>query len=45
MTNIAEADVEQVALEWLEGLGWAVAHGPDIAPGARHNALDPQNRV
>ncbi len=34
MTTLTEADVEQVALEWLEGLGWRVARGPDIAPGA-----------
>ena len=33
MTTITEADVEQVALEWLSELGWGVAHGPDIAPG------------
>ncbi len=33
MTTITEADVEEVALEWLAGLGWGVAHGPDIAPG------------
>ena len=33
MTTITEADVEQVALEWLVGLGWGVAHGLDIAPG------------
>ena len=32
MTTITEAEVEQVALDWLSGLGWAVAHGPDIAP-------------
>ena len=32
MTTITEADVEQAALDWLSGLGWAVAHGPDIAP-------------
>ncbi len=32
MTTITEADVEQAALEWLAGLGWGVAHGPDIAP-------------
>ena len=32
MTTIAEADVEQAALHWLAGLGWQVAHGPDIAP-------------
>ncbi len=32
MTTITEADVEQAALDWLSGLGWAVAHGPAIAP-------------
>ena len=31
--TLSEADVEQIALEWLDGLGWRVAHGPDIAPG------------
>ena len=33
MTSLTEADVEQVALDWLSDLGWKVAHGPDIAPG------------
>ena len=32
MTALTEADVEQVALDLLSGLGWGVAHGPDIAP-------------
>ena len=32
MTTLTEADLEQVALQWLSGLGWQVAHGPDIAP-------------
>ena len=32
MTTITEADVERAALSWLEGLGWQVAHGRDIAP-------------
>ena len=32
MTTITEADVEHAALDWLRGLGWQVAHGPDIAP-------------
>ena len=31
--NFAESEVEDAALEWLAGLGWSVAHGPDIAPG------------
>ena len=34
MTSLTEADVEQAALAWLSGLGWGVAHGPDIAPDA-----------
>jgi hypothetical protein len=28
-----ESVVEDAALGWLEGLGWAVKHGPEIAPG------------
>ena len=32
MTTLTEADVEQMALDLLSGLGWGVAHGPDIAP-------------
>ena len=32
MTALSEAVVEQAALAWLAGLGWQVAHGPDIAP-------------
>ena len=33
MTTLTESDVEAAALDWLRGLGWQVAHGPDIAPG------------
>ena len=32
MTTINESIVEEAALEWLAGLGWQVAHGPDIVP-------------
>ncbi len=32
MANIDESDVEAAALDWLGPLGWAIAHGPDIAP-------------
>ncbi|MCY3821503.1 MAG: type I restriction endonuclease subunit R [Gammaproteobacteria bacterium] len=32
MTRFAESQVEDAALEWLGGLGWCLAHGPDIAP-------------
>jgi type I restriction enzyme, R subunit len=31
--GITESVVEQAALAWLESLGWAVKHGPEIAPG------------
>ena len=30
--SFSEAVVEEAALAWLAGLGWQVAHGPDIAP-------------
>ena len=33
MTTFTEADVEDAALEWLAGIGWQTAYGPDIAPG------------
>ena len=32
--SFTESEVEAAALEWLEGLGWRVTHGPDIAPHA-----------
>ncbi len=32
MTAITESEVEAAALEWLEDIGWTIAHGPDIAP-------------
>ncbi len=32
MAPFTESEVEDAALEWLEGLGWKVAHGPEIAP-------------
>ena len=34
MSAFSESGVEAAALAWLEDLGWAVAHGPDIAPDA-----------
>ncbi len=33
MTTFNESNVERAALEWLEGLGWQVLHGPTIAVG------------
>ena len=33
MSRFTESVVEEAALECLEGLGYAIKHGPDIAPG------------
>jgi len=33
MSAFAESIVEDAALAWLEALGYAVLHGPDIAAG------------
>jgi len=30
--GVTESVVEEAALAWLEGVGWRVAHGPDIVP-------------
>ena len=30
--KLTESHVEEAALEWLSGLGYAVLHGPDISP-------------
>jgi type I restriction enzyme R subunit len=27
-----ESAVEAAALDWLQAIGWQIAHGPDIAP-------------
>ena len=31
-TTLSEAEFEQIALDWLHGLGCTVRHGPDFAP-------------
>ena len=31
--NLSESSVEDAALEWFGELGYAVLHGPDLAPG------------
>ena len=31
--KFTESVVEDAALAWLESLGYAVKHGPEIAPG------------
>lgn len=33
MSNFTESVVEDASLAWLEALGYAVLHGPDIAAG------------
>jgi type I restriction enzyme R subunit len=33
MTSFTESVVEDAALAWLEALGYAMLHGPDIAVG------------
>ncbi len=33
MAKFTESVVEDAALAWLESLGYAVKHGPDITPG------------
>ncbi len=33
MCALSEAEVERAALDWLVGLGWTTARGPDISPG------------
>jgi type I restriction enzyme, R subunit len=30
--SFTESVVEQAALDWLQAIGWGIAHGPDIAP-------------
>ena len=45
MTTLTEADVEQAALDWLSGLGWGVAHGPDIAPDTPDAERDDYGQV
>ena len=32
MTTLTEAEVEDAALAWLQGLGWRTVHGPEITP-------------
>jgi type I restriction enzyme R subunit len=32
-SGVTESTVEAATLDWFAGLGYAVAHGPDLAPG------------
>ena len=33
MSHPNESTLEEVALDWLCGLDYTIAHGPDLAPG------------
>ena len=33
MGSFDESAVEEASLQWLASIGYAVAHGPDLAPG------------
>jgi hypothetical protein len=41
--SFTESVVEDAALAWLESLGYALKHGPEIAPGAPNDGL-PRSR-
>ena len=45
MSALTEADVEELALDCLAGLGWGVAHGRDIAPDASGAERDDYGQV
>ena len=36
--SLSESTVEAATLAWLEGCGWAVANGPDVAPDTQNAA-------
>ena len=38
--GINESLVEQVALAWLESIGWRIANGPDLIPSEREDYSD-----
>jgi len=40
MTRFTESVVEDATLDILSGLGYAVLHGPDIAPGEPPSYLE-----
>ena len=45
MPTVNESMVESATLDWLSGLGWQVAHGPDIAPDAPSTERDEYGNV
>lgn len=45
MLTLNESTVEVAALAWLESLGYAVLHGPDIAAGEPAAQRQDYNRL
>ena len=45
MPTFYESDVEEAAMDWLSGLGWETAYGPDIAPGTPAAERDNYSQV
>jgi type I restriction enzyme R subunit len=45
VSRFAEHDVERAALASLESLRYAIAHGPDIAPGEPYAEREDFGRV
>ena len=43
--RFTESVVEEAALAWLEGLGYTILHGPDIAPGEPFAERDDYGQV
>jgi len=42
MTGFTESDVEQAALQWLAGLGYAILQGPDVSPDGAPEGATPE---
>ncbi len=43
--TLLESTIEDAALSWLEGVGWTVAHGSDIAPDTPNAERDDYGEV
>jgi type I restriction enzyme R subunit len=43
--SFTESVVEDAALAWLESLGYAIKHGPEIAPGELFAERDDYTQV
>jgi hypothetical protein len=44
MSQFTESVIEDAALTWLESLGYAIKHGPEITPGGDNLTLTPSRR-